>query len=104
MISNKLKTLFLISIPLFIVHGIEEYSTKFYEVYPLLNFKWMEDVFNSIPQASFLTFQIMWWLLLIVTYLLIKGNKSQLVIMFLVGIVYIYECTHILSAIMLQGY
>lgn len=86
------------------LHGLEEYTTKFYDVYPLLNFKWMEDVFNSIPQASFLTFQIMWWLLLMVLYLSIRGNKSQFFLMILVGIIYIYECTHILSAILLQGY
>ena len=104
MISEKLKTLFLISIPVFILHGIEEYTTRFYDIYPLLNFRWTENVFNSIPQATFLTFQIMWWLLLAVTYLLLKGGKPQFFIMVLVGVIYIYECTHILSAIILQGY
>ena len=104
MVSNKLKNLFLLSIPLFIVHGIEEYLTKFYDVYPLLNFKWTENMFYSIPQATFLTVQIMWWLLLLIAYVLLRRDKGTLYLMILVGLIYIYELTHILSAIIIQGY
>lgn len=104
MISNKLRNLFLLSIPLFIIHGLEEYLTKFYDVYPVLNMKWTENIFSSIPQASFLTLQVMWWLLLIVAYILLRRDRGTLYLMTLVGLIYLYELTHILSSIMLQGY
>ncbi len=104
MISNKLKNLFLISIPLFIVHGTEEYLTHFYDIYPLLNFRWTENIFQSIAQATFFTFQIMWWVLLIVVYIFLRGGKGTLYLMTFVGLIYIYEITHILSAILMQGY
>jgi len=104
MVSNKLRNIFLISIPLFILHGIEELLTKFYDIYPLLNFKWTENIFQSIPQATFFFFQIMWWLLLIVAYILLKKDRGTIYLMTFVGLIYIYEITHILSAVVTQGY
>ena len=104
MVSDKLRNLFFTSIPLFIVHGTEEYLTHFYDVYPLLNFKWTENVFQSIPQATFFTFQAMWWLLLLVVYVLLRRDKGTIYLMTFVGLIYIYEITHILSAIIAQGY
>lgn len=104
MVSGKLRNLFFISTPLFIVHGTEEYVTHFYDVYPLLNFKWTENVFQSIPQATFFTFQAMWWLLLLVVYVLLRRDKGTIYLMTFVGLIYIYEITHILSAIIVQGY
>lgn len=104
MISKKLKTLFLISIFLFIFHGLEEYFTKFYDVYPLLNFQWTNRLFESIPQATFLTFQVMWWFTLLVSYVLLRRDRGTLVFMTFLGLIYIYEATHILSAIVTQSY
>lgn len=104
MISNKLRNLFLLSIPLFIAHGVEEYLTKFYDIYPLLNFRWTEKIFYSIPEATFLTFQLMWWLLLLAVYFLLRRDKGTLYLMTFAGLIYIYEITHILSAIITQDY
>jgi hypothetical protein len=104
MISKKLTNLFLISIPLFIAHGLEEYSTRFYDIYPLLNFKWAETLFKTIPQATFFTFQAMFWMLLFVMYFLLRRGKGTLIIMTFVGLIYIYEATHILSAVLLKQY
>lgn len=104
MISKKLRNLFLISIPLFVAHGIEEYLTRFYDIYPLLNFSWTENIFQSIPQATFFMFQTMWWLLIIVIYILLRRDKGTIYLMTFVGLVYIYEITHILSAVIVQSY
>lgn len=104
MISNKLTLLFAISIPLFVMHGLEEYFTKFYDIYPLLNFKWADTLFQTVPQATFFTFQVMWWLMLLAAYILLRGGKGVLGLMTFVGVIYIYEATHILSAIILQQY
>ncbi len=104
MISKNLRRLFLISIPLFIAHGLEEYLTKFYDVYPLLNFTWTRSIFQSIPQATFLTFQLMWWVLLLVVYLLLRRDRGTMYLMTFVGFIYIYEITHIVSALVVQGY
>lgn len=104
MISKRLQYLFLISVPLFIAHGIEEYITRFYDIYPILNFKWTENIFSSIPQATFFTVQTMWWVLLLVAYILLRHDKGTLYLMTLVGLIYLYEIHHILTAITSQGY
>lgn len=104
MISKKLNNLFLISIPIFVAHGLEEYLAKFYETYPILNFTWTNRLFQAVPQATFLTFQVMFWLLITVMYILLRRDRGTLVIMTIVGFIYIYEATHILSAIIMQRY
>lgn len=104
MISSKLKTIFGVSIPLFIAHGIEEYVVGFYDIDPYSLFVFRPFVEMSVNQATFLLFQVMVWLLLGISFLLISGAKWQSRLMFLPGLVYIFELHHIIKAIFAGGY
>ena len=96
--SNKLKTLFYISIPVFIAHGLEEFFNGFYNVD--WSFKFVFGFLNTmtIPQATFLIFQIMLWLAFIVFAFLIASEKWRLRLMVLPGIIYVFELHHIWKA------
>ena len=104
MITNRLKNIFALSIPLFIAHGIEEILTGFYNIDSQAEF-WFGNL-NSLPvaQATFILFQIMIWLLLIVGYLLLLGPKWQLRLMFIPGVVLVYELHHLYKAFEVGGY
>lgn len=64
-VSSKLQHIFLLSIPVFITHGIEEYITKFYNIDNFSRFVFSYTETMSSLQASFITFQIMVWILLV---------------------------------------
>lgn len=105
MISQKLKTIFAFSIPLFIAHGIEEFLTHFYDTDA-----WDQAIFGNLfgnlstHAATFMTFQIMLWLILVVSFLLILNEKWRLRVMIIPGLVYIYELHHLYKAIDVGGY
>lgn len=104
MITKRLKNLLLLSIILFIVHGIEELITGFYAIDSHVRF-----VFgfaqNMVPiHAAFLVFQIMLWLMLVVGYLLLLGPKWQLRLMVIPGLMFIYELHHLYKAISIGSY
>ena len=102
--SNKLKNFFLISIGLFIAHGVEEYFTGFYNLD-----KWDEWIFGLLPfvsihQAMFATFQVMFWLLLIVALLLLTDKKWQFRLLSLLGVIYLFELHHVIKAVLAFSY
>lgn len=103
-VSNKLKSIFLLSIPLSIIHGIEEYITGFYATdnFSKLFFSYSNNM-NSI-QSSFITFQVMIWLILIISAILITKPKWQLYIMLIPGLIYIFELHHLVKAIIVFSY
>jgi len=98
-----LQTTFLFSIPLFIAHGLEEYFTGFYDVDSIfyLAFKLFENM--SIFQATFLLFQIMLWVLLIISYLILM-RKWILGLLTLLGLVFVFELHHLIKALLFLGY
>lgn len=104
MISSRLRNIFAFSIPLFVAHGLEEYFTGLYNVDS--HVKFMFGYFEKLApiQATFLIFQIMLWLLLIVSYLLIRGEKWQLWLMTIPGVIFIYELHHFYKALDVGGY
>ena len=99
MISQKLKTIFFISIPFFIAHGLEEFFNSFYNIdwSTKIVFGFLNEM--SVPQATFLVFQIMLWLALIVFALLISNEKWRLRLMLLPGIIFLVELHHPWSVI-----
>lgn len=104
MISQKLKKIFFISVPVFIAHGLEEYFNEFYNIDSI--FKFFFHYFNtmSIPQATFLLFQIMLWLVLIIFALLMTSEKWKLRLMVIIGLIYIFELHHIWKTLILGYY
>jgi len=102
MISPKLKNILSLAILLFIVHGLEEYFTGFYHIDPSI-----QAVFGKLGfslASTFLFFQIVLWLLLILGFLLVKKNIWPKTILVVVGLIMFYELYHIYKAIMVGGY
>jgi len=104
MITNRLKYIFALSIPLFIVHGIEEFSTHFYDIdaHDQAVFGLLSGL--SVHGATFVTFQVMLWLLLIISFLLILNEQWRFRVMIIPGLIYIYELHHIYKAVGVGGY
>ncbi|OGG50430.1 hypothetical protein A2704_05845 [Candidatus Kaiserbacteria bacterium RIFCSPHIGHO2_01_FULL_54_36b] len=104
MITTRLKMIFGLSIPLFILHGIEEFATHFYDIdaHDQAIFGLLSGLSNH--GATFVTFQVMFWLLLIISFLLLSGPKWQFNVLALAGFIYLYELHHIYKAIMVGGY
>jgi len=104
MITNKIKIIFGLSIPLFILHGIEEFTTHFYDIdiHSGAVFGYLSGLSNH--GATFVTFQVMLWLLLVISFLLLLGEKWRLNVLALAGLVYVYELHHIYKAVMVGEY
>ena len=104
MITTRLKVLFALSIPLFIVHGIEEILTGFYAVDAWDQFLFTPFAALSMHGVMFVTFQLMLWLLLIVSFALLSGEKWRFRMLAVIGVVYVFELHHIAKAILAGGY
>lgn len=104
MITQRLKNIFILSVPVFITHGLEEYFTGLYNIDS--HVKFIFGYFNALPtpQAVFLLFQIALWILLITIAILISSEKWRLRLMIIPGLFYIYEFHHIWKAILAGGY
>lgn len=104
MSSEKLWKIPLWSIPIFVAHGIEEYLTFSYNSIP--SFISIGQTFQVSAQSGFLLFQLVWWMALIISVVLIKKRISilaQLSVLALGG-VYIYELEHIINAVKMGSY
>lgn len=78
--------------------------TGFFRIDP--SFLWVFRPILGMPvdQASFLTFQIMLWLLLIMSALLLLGKRWQRGLLAILGAVYVLEIHHLIEAIIRQSY
>lgn len=104
MISQRLKNIFFVSIPILFFHGLEEYFTGFYNTDSHARFVF--SYLNTLPtqQAVFLLFQVMLWIALVIFAFLISSEKWRLRLMILPGLIYIYEFHHIWKAFQVGGY
>ncbi len=103
MISKKLQNLFLISIPIFIAHGLEEYFTGFYNVDPIFYFVFQSFESMGVFQATFLLFQIMIWILLIVSYFILS-RKFLLKLLAFIGFIFVFELHHLIKTLISWHY
>jgi len=104
MISKRLITIFAISIPLFILHGAEEFLTGFYEVDSWDRFIFQPLASLSVHGATFLTFQVMLWILLTVSLVLLLGERSRFYALGLVGVIYVFQSHHLFKALLAGEY
>ena len=104
MISKKLQHLFLLSIILWIAHGIEELATGFSNVDPQVKVMFgFAEKFTTL-RVAFLVFQIVVWLILVGGYLLIHRRKVNLWLMVIPGFIMIYELYHLYKVVEVSGY
>jgi hypothetical protein len=104
MASRKLKLLFAISIPIFMAHGLEELWTNFYSIDT--HYHALFGAFDGMPvyKATLLLFNLMTWLWLITSLLLITDPKWQLRLAFLPMVLYVFELHHLLDIAKARGY
>lgn len=103
-LSKKLKNIILISVLIFILHGIEEYLTGFYNIDSIFNYVF--SYFNLFIDYKliFIVFQIIWWLVLLVFFLFVSKNKISSLFLILFGLVFIFEVHHIIKALVFSRY
>ncbi|MDQ3075790.1 MAG: HXXEE domain-containing protein [bacterium] len=104
MITQKLKNIFLLSTFLLILHGLEEIFTGFYKNDSHVAFIFGKLATLPTMQALFILFQIMLWLMLVISYLFLLGPKWHLRLMFIPGLVFVYELHHLYQALSVGGY
>lgn len=102
MISQKLKNIFLLLIPIFIAHGLEEYFTDFYHIDPSIQAVFVRLGFSLAN--TFLVFQITLWLLLILGFVLLRKSILTKTISLIMAGLLVFELWHIYKAIMVGGY
>jgi len=105
MISDKLKKIFLISIIVFIAHGIEEFLTEFTKID--FSYRYIMNLLTPLgfDLAVGWTFQVLLWLLLIVAYLLMINKRSiTLALLTIWGLVFIFEFHHIYKTLTIGSY
>ena len=94
MITNRLKKLFLLSIPVFVLHEIEEFITGFWKVDPLTNY--VAKLFPDKNLAIFTFFNLELLLFMMVVALALKSERWQLRMFTLFGLVYFFELSHVI--------
>lgn len=104
MITRRLKIIFGLSIPLFILHGIEEFRTGFYEADAVSEFIFRPLERMNEHEVMFITFQVMFWLLLVVAFLMTISEGWRLRMMFVLGVIYVVELHHVWKALAVGGY
>ncbi len=104
MIAKRLKIIFGLSIPLFILHGIEEFRTGFYKADAVSEFIFRPLERMSEHEIMFVTFQVMFWLLLVVAFLMTISERWRLRMMVVLGLVYIVQLHHIWKALVSWSY
>ena len=95
--SLNLKTILLISIPLFALHGLEEYFSQFYLLDP--SFGWIGGIANTTSKTVFLIEQALGLLLLLITF-----YKPHKVLLIAVGVVFVIELSHPIFAALSHVY
>lgn len=99
MISKKLNLLLLLSIPIYFFHGMEEYFNGFYQTDSVSRFFFQPFQSMNSLQATFLLFQIMILVILIISFLLLQGKKYVLYMVTIFGLFFIFEFHHLYKAI-----
>ncbi len=102
MITRRLKIIVFLSVILMILHGIEEIYQGFYETYAL--FETVGRMFSTKEEALFIGFQVTWWIVLILFFVLLLGEKWRFRVLLLYGLVLLYETQHVYSAIIKREY
>ena len=102
--TKRLQWLYLLSIPLFIAHGLEEYFTGIYVVDSQVQFALAFLKPLGSLQTRFLIYQIVLWALLVTAYLLVRKGILQTLLSVLLGLILIYELQHFYGAFITGGY
>lgn len=102
MVSKRLKRIFLITLFLIYVHGIEEILTGFSNVDSFMVFG--AGVFNTSSELFYWVTHSILWVLLPILYVLINKKIFARILFSLFGIIFIVELHHIYKALEWKSY
>lgn len=102
MISKKLNKIFLLSLVLIGLHGLEEIMTGFQYQDSFMIFG--GNLFSTKTEVFYWSSHMMFWLLLIISFLLIQGKKWVLRLMALFGLIFFVEIHHLIKAFLIGSY
>lgn len=100
--NRKFQIIFLLSIFLNYIHGIECIATKFYDINP--NFYIVTQYFQSIHESVYYVFHFSFWVFILLAFFLIKGGKWIFVPLSLYGTIFFTESHHFIRGILLGHY
>jgi hypothetical protein len=102
MIYKKLRYVVSLSIIIFFIHSIEEYLTKLYEVdHSLIA---ISAYLNLTTKNVYLASQIILFAFLIVFLASLLKDKLYKPLAIMLGVIFVFELTHIYSVISIAGY
>jgi len=102
MISKKLQFLFLLSLMLIVIHGIEEQLTGFRHTDSFVIA--LGSYLSMSPEAFYWAFHIIWWSLLPSVYILLRKNPVMLPLLTLFSVVFVFELHHVVKAFVANSY
>ncbi len=102
MMLKRLQNLFLVSVVLFIAHGLEEYITQFYLVDK--SFLLTVGRLGHNLALIFIVYQVILWAVLFGTYALVKNGKLIKLLPFILSIIMVFELQHIYETIVTGKY
>lgn len=102
--QSRFKPLFLISIPLFVLHGLEEILSGFYNIdsHVRFVFGWLEPAISL--QVSFIALQLVFWAVLILAYLFLTRTRWSSWLAIFLGLLFVYELHHAYKALVTGAY
>jgi hypothetical protein len=101
-ISNKLKTLLMLSIVVVYLHFLEEIISSFYHNDWIM--KYISSLFQNVNQAQYYASHIVWILMIGPAALLVLGGRWTLRVLTLYGLFFVFELHHLIDAIRTFNY
>lgn len=102
MITKKLNILFIASLLLIYLHGVEEIITGFqhYDSFMVTGAR----IFQTSTEIFYWVSHILWWLLLPTLFVLFRNTRVGLYLLVLYGFVFLVELHHPIKALLAQSY
>lgn len=98
-LPKQLQNVYVFSIPLFILHVIEEYVTLYYPTLFGITYR-----MKNLPQEKFITIETVVITGMMTAFYLLKKKLIPLPLMILPGFFYLYQYEHISHTIKLHSY
>lgn len=102
MISKNLNVLFIVSLSLIYLHGVEEVLTGFQHTDSFMMFG--GKVFSISTESFYWFSHLLWWLGAPIMFLIFRNKPIILPLLALFGTVFFIEAHHLIKALLVQSY
>ncbi|MDP3941342.1 MAG: HXXEE domain-containing protein [bacterium] len=102
MVSKSLKKIFLFTLLLIYLHGIEEVMGGFPQIDSFMQLG--GSYFKITPEQFYWVSHILWWVLIPIMYIFFQKKKFAIFLFSFFGLFFFVELHHIVRAILLRGY